>query len=38
MNRDKEKVEEDFASYYNPDPDPSSMPSFLKSFYFMCYY
>lgn len=25
MNRDKEKIEEDFTSYYNPDPDPSSM-------------
>jgi len=26
MNRDREKIEENFTSYYNPDPDPSSMP------------
>ena len=25
MNKDREKIEENFTSYYNPDPDPSSM-------------
>lgn len=24
MNRDREKIENDFTSFYNPDPDPSS--------------
>ena len=32
MNRDREKIEENFTSYYNPDPDPSSMVVYFKNF------
>lgn len=32
MNRDREKIEENFTSYYNPDPDPSSMVLFAENY------
>ena len=32
MNKDRDKIEENFTSYYNPDPDPSSMTEILNYF------
>ena len=36
MNKDREKIEENFTSYYNPDPNPSSkIQEFIAEFQYV---